>query len=276
MIKMLALDLDGTLAVENHQVLPNTKAALHDLSDSGVEIVIATGRRYRTTRFVIENLGMNVFAVCNGGALVKDPDMKTLHRDSFCVAELVDLARDLGLNLFAQRDAHDHGGPDFVIDEGHAWNAMTQKHFDNNIEWSGKGDLTSKEQHFLVCGAFGPAEPLEQLAERVASTFPNDYNTIIVPHLQTGYFYCEITQRHVDKWHGLSKIGDRLGIADTAISAVGDELNDVPMISRAGLGFAMANGNEALQALAHHICGPNEADGIVDVVNHIMALNSAE
>ena len=51
---MIALDLDGTLAVENHQVLPATRDALKDLHFNGVEVVIATGRRYRTTRLVIE------------------------------------------------------------------------------------------------------------------------------------------------------------------------------------------------------------------------------
>ena len=73
-IKMLALDLDGTLAIDNHQVLPATRDALKHLHDADVEVVIATGRRYRSTRYVIDNLGFEVFAVCNGGALVKMPD----------------------------------------------------------------------------------------------------------------------------------------------------------------------------------------------------------
>ena len=82
MIKMIALDLDGTLAIDNHQVSPATREALTALHDGGVEVVIATGRRYRTTRYVIENLGFDVFAVCNGGALIKHADTETLHAET--------------------------------------------------------------------------------------------------------------------------------------------------------------------------------------------------
>ena len=87
MIKMIALDLDGTLALANHEVSPATKDALTNLHADGVEVVIATGRRYRTTRFVMDNLGFDVFAVCNGGALVKAPDQSTLHAEVLDVAD---------------------------------------------------------------------------------------------------------------------------------------------------------------------------------------------
>ena len=66
-IKLLALDLDGTLAVDNHQVTEKTRDALHEISDEGVEVTIATGRRYRSARYVMENLGLDTFCICNGG-----------------------------------------------------------------------------------------------------------------------------------------------------------------------------------------------------------------
>ena len=104
-IKMLALDLDGTLAVNGHDVLPATRAALTDLHNDGVEVVIATGRRFRTTRFVMENLGFDVYAVCNGGALIKTPEMETLREAVFSagqIASLAEIARCHGLSVFAQ------------------------------------------------------------------------------------------------------------------------------------------------------------------------------
>ncbi|MDA1075348.1 MAG: HAD family hydrolase, partial [Proteobacteria bacterium] len=108
-IKMLALDLDGTLAVDDHKVMPATRQALDALHRSGVEVVIATGRRYRTTKYVIGNLGLDVFAVCNGGALVKNHAGETHHETTFATDQfdsLVHIARSLGLSIFGQRDAH--------------------------------------------------------------------------------------------------------------------------------------------------------------------------
>ncbi len=94
-IKLLALDLDGTLALDNHQVSPATKDALCRLHQDDVNVVIATGRRYRTTRFVIENLGFDVATVCNGGALVKDHQQNTLHETAFSRLELDDAGKAL-------------------------------------------------------------------------------------------------------------------------------------------------------------------------------------
>jgi HAD superfamily hydrolase (TIGR01484 family) len=60
-IKLIALDLDGTLALPNHQVSPATREGLHQLQDDGVEVVIATGRRYRSALYVIDNLGLETY-----------------------------------------------------------------------------------------------------------------------------------------------------------------------------------------------------------------------
>ena len=135
MIKLIALDLDGTLAIDNHQVSTLTREALDKLHQDGVEVVIATGRRYRTTRYVIKNLGFEVFAVCNGGALVKAPDQTTVYRESFSIIPILEIARELKLTLFAQRDAHQYGGADFIIDSVPTWNEITSRHIDINQDW---------------------------------------------------------------------------------------------------------------------------------------------
>ena len=70
-INILALDIDGTLAVADHQILPRTRQALFELHEDGVEIVIATGRRFRTTSWVMENLGFDVHAICNGASYLE-------------------------------------------------------------------------------------------------------------------------------------------------------------------------------------------------------------
>ncbi len=270
---MIALDLDGTLAIENHQILPATRAALEDLHSNGVEVVIATGRRYRTTRFVIENLGFDVYAVCNGGALVKRPEQSTLHSDNYDVAPVTELARELGLTLFAQRDAHELGGADFVIDTGSKWNAATHAHFNNNSEWAAKADLMGAEPQYLVSGSFDNEPVLNEFASEIARRFPNKYNMVVVPHLDSGHFYGEISPRHIDKWHGLTKLHEHLNIEAAHTCTVGDQLNDMAMVMAAGHGVAMSNGHEDLQKVARFTCGHNKEDGILDVVSYIHDIN---
>lgn len=275
MIKMIALDLDGTLALDNHQVSPATRDALAELHhDGNVEVVIATGRRYRTTRFVIENLGFDVFAVCNGGALVKAPNQSTLHAEFIDVEDIAHLARDHGLPIFAQRDAHDLGGVDFVIDSIPTWDEHMHQHQRNNAEWCMAADITAHEREFMACGTFGDAAVLETFHRELEATHPDTYSVIIVPHLQTETCYCEVSLQHVDKWLGLRKLSEHLSVDATAVCAVGDQLNDMAMIEAAGHGFAMENGHEDLKKVAGRVCGHNAKDGIIDVVNYIREINS--
>ena len=63
MIRLMAVDVDGTLAHRGDEVLPATRDALHRAHREGVEVVIATGRRYRTARRVVEALGLEVAVV---------------------------------------------------------------------------------------------------------------------------------------------------------------------------------------------------------------------
>ena len=269
MIKLIALDLDGTLALENHEVSPSTRNALDDLHHNGVEVVIATGRRYRTARYVIENLGFDVFAVCNGGALVKAPDQSTFYSENFSILPLLELTRELNLTLFAQRDAHHHGGADFVLDSVPTWNEITNRHVENNRDWCEVRNLANSGNEFMVAGCFGDEKKLNALANHVAKDHGSNYNTIIVPHLDSSWFYCEISMRHIDKWRGLQKILPKFRLAAENVCAVGDQLNDMAMVTAAGLGVAMANGHPELHAVANFVCGHNQRDGILDVVAYI-------
>ncbi|MFT6037591.1 MAG: HAD superfamily hydrolase (TIGR01484 family), partial [Candidatus Azotimanducaceae bacterium] len=112
-IRLLALDLDGTLSLDDHKISPATRAALEQLhTRDDVEVVIATGRRYRTTRYVADKLGFDVSIVCNGGALVKNQLQQTLQSTEFereHIVFLTGIARELGMTLSAQRDSHQHG-----------------------------------------------------------------------------------------------------------------------------------------------------------------------
>lgn len=276
-IKMLALDLDGTLAVNGHEVLPATRAALEALHASGVEVVIATGRRYRTTRFVIDNLGFDVYAVCNGGALLKSPTMETLNETLFPreqMAWLVEIARRHGLSIFAQRDAHGRGGADFIVDDAVPWSPQVEKYFVDNREWSSRGDLARAEEEFLVVGMMGEEVHLRGFVDDVHADYDGLFGSVIVPHIDTDYFYGEITQAHVHKWYGLSALCAHFGISKDNLCAAGDQLNDVPMLSEAAHSFAMGNGNPEVRRYAKQVCGAHDADGILEIVDYIEAHNA--
>tara|TARA_R110002111_G_scaffold26662_2_gene57468 strand:+ start:434 stop:1282 length:849 start_codon:yes stop_codon:yes gene_type:complete len=270
-IKLVALDLDGTLAIENHEVLPATRAALHELMEDGIEVVIATGRRYRSARYVIENLGLDSYCVCNGGALVKDHSQLTLHSTPFAVDEyqkIVECARHCGVVLSAQRDAHHLGGADFVMDDAIEWNPVNQRYFADNAGFSQRSDLLRQADQYLVFGAYDTEAKLQRFVELLNESCDH-INTVLVALTDIEYFYCEVTLSVVDKWHGLSHLMTHFSLTDQNICAVGDEMNDFAMIQNAAHGIAMANGHPELKAAANFVCGHNSTDGLLDAVHYI-------
>jgi Cof subfamily protein (haloacid dehalogenase superfamily) len=270
-IKLIALDLDGTLALPNHQVSPATREGLHQLQDDGVEVVIATGRRYRSALYVIDNLGLETYCVCNGGALVKDPRHNTLAATGFAADEydqIVKCARENDIALAAQRDSHHLGGADFVLDTEATWNAMNHEYFETHAEFAVREDLLAQRDQYLIFSAHDTAEKLNRFTRQLQERC--DHITTVVSKLpEHGHYYCEIALSVVDKWHGLSHLMSHFQLQDGHICAVGDEMNDFAMIEQAGHGIAMANGHPELQAIAKFVCGHNNDDGLLEAIRYI-------
>ena len=274
MIKLLALDLDGTLSLPKNQILEETKKGLKDLYLEGVvTITIATGRRYRTTRNLIDNLGFEPWVICNGGALIKTPARDTLNCEIFEVSRVAAVARDCSLTIFAQRDSEANGGPDFLVDSSSCWNEVTRKHHEDNESVSEISDLVLETEQVLVAGLIGREKDLDQFSKALNEKYPNQYNTISVPAFEKPNYYCEITSKGVNKWTGIQKLLKNLKIAENEVCCVGDELNDIPMISASQHSFAMGNADERLKSKANFICGDYDKNGILDVLSYIKKIN---
>lgn len=273
-IRLLAVDIDGTLVTEGDVVSPATRAALH-MAAERFALVLATGRRYRTTCQVMAKLDLDLPAVCLGGALTKSAAGRTLHAAAFAaddIAGLLDLAQRRDLALVLQRDAHALGGADFVVDASLPWNAAT-KHY---VDAAGMAGETVPDMGFgryedvLVVGCFGEREPLAVLEDDVAR-LGQAYETVLVPSQKTPEWYLEIIAAGVSKWAALRRYAGRNGIDEEAICAVGDALNDLPMIRGAGFGVAMGNAHPAVKAAAAWTTGRNDEDGLVTLIDRLMA-----
>ncbi len=81
---------------------------------------------------------------------------------------------------------------------------------------------------------------------------------------------CEIAPHGVSKWSGIRQLAHQWGIADEEICAVGDDVNDIPMILGAGLGVAMGNALDEVKAAADRIAPCHDSDGLVEVVNWLL------
>ncbi|MCP3986437.1 MAG: HAD family hydrolase [bacterium] len=276
---MMALDVDGTLAHRGDEVLAATREALHRAHGEGVEVVIATGRRYRTTRKVIDGLGLEVASVTLGGALVKDADGVTIRCKTLTAVDLQDVAcayREVGVSGVGQRDGHAEGGPDFVIDGALAWNGWTSRYAEKNSAWcEWRKDLACEVRDDVIelC-AFGSAEELQVAEAEVQRRHPGRFESLILPlpadASSGGGFFLEVRPAGTCKWTGLGALLEVRGLEGRNVCAVGDERNDLSMIRGAGFGVAMANGHPELRAAADWVTGRHDEDGLVAVVERVL------
>jgi len=275
-IRLLALDIDGTLAWRGDEVLPATRAALHRAEERGLHVVIATGRRYRTTCRVIDALGLDVPAVVLGGALVKSGARETVHRAAIPADDLAHVLasfRAHGQSAAGQRD-HAEGGADFVVDGALAWNGWMSRYVEQNqdhVEWH--RDLAAEQRDdILVLGTFGPRDEVEAVARDVETRHPGRFTTVVTPMPRdtAGGHYLEVGGADVCKWRGLERLARHLDIPPEAICAVGDERNDLSMVQGARIGVAMGNGSPELQAVADWVAGRHDEDGLVEVVDRLL------
>ena len=272
------MDVDGTLVTDANEVLPETRVAVQRAVREGLAIVLATGRRYRTTRRAMDQLGLRLPAVCLGGALVKSAAGETLHSEPFSWAQverLLGLARRCGQALILQRDSGG-GGPDFVIDANPSWNPPTRYYADFGGD-SGMPDSAPERTGFddiLVVGTFGEKDELRELERDFAAS--GEFATVLVESKRTPGYYLETILGHVDKWASIRRFAALAGIDEGGICAVGDAANDLPMIRGAAFGVAMGNADPVVKQAADWVTDNNEENGVAALVDRILGVHSGE
>ncbi|HEY2881983.1 MAG TPA: HAD-IIB family hydrolase [Pirellulales bacterium] len=277
--KLLALDIDGTLVNSRDELTPPTIAAIAKACAAGVRVVLATGRRYSKSIHLVEPLGLDVPLISASGALIKDPiDHRTLFRAQFPPGVLEATLKSVaaaGYEAVLYADTFTSGF-DFYVPR---LNPEPTPKSTELIEYLGRNSGCGREYPGLMTTpppgvfagfAIGPREQMADLGSQLIEQFGDQlYIHILRSPFYTGWF-CEIEPGGVSKWSAVQHLARDWGIADEEICAVGDDVNDIPMVQGAGLGVAMGNAVAELKAAADRVAPCHDSDGIVEVVQWIL------
>ncbi|MDJ0788205.1 MAG: HAD-IIB family hydrolase [Myxococcota bacterium] len=273
-VRMLVLDLDGTIVGDGEHISPGVRSALAEARREGLSVVIATGRRWRRTRSVIESLGGELPAVCQGGALTKDARGETLAAQTFpaeVCAGLTEIFARHGQTFIGQRDDADGGG-DFVVDRALTWNPWTTRYVERNrafasvqLELRGQG-----RPDILTAAAFGEAGPLYAAKRDIDAELSGQAEAVVMSGFDGAPFCLQVVRARATKWEGLAPLLQAAGVAPHEVCAVGDEVNDLSMIRGAGLGVAMGNATPPVAEAADFVTGSIEEDGVAHLVSRIL------
>jgi Cof subfamily protein (haloacid dehalogenase superfamily) len=276
--RLLALDIDGTLVNSRDELTPATSAAIRRACVAGIRVVLATGRRYSKALHLVEPLGLDVPLISASGALIKDPlDHRTLYSAEFAAGILegtlkTAVAAGHDAVLYADTFAD---GFDFycqTLDLNGSNQAQLAEYFGRNAScgrvWP---NLMASPPPGIFAGfAIDTREKMTRLGQQLTRQFgDNLYVHILKSPFYSGWF-CEIEPGGVSKWSAVQHLARDWGIADEEICAVGDDVNDIPMIRGAGLGVAMGNAVPELKAAADRVAPCHDSDGLVDVVGWLL------
>lgn len=288
---MLALDLDGTLLNTAGLVSRENIDAVGRARAAGLDVTICTGRGLVECRPALEAIGQSGPVVVAGGSIVACPrTSKTLHRfsiDRGMVERTVRTLLDHGHAALILKDPIEAGYDYLVVngDDEHPLDPVTQWWFetmDVKVRYARRLDEDEHPEHTVRVGACGLSgglgkmkdELLEEFGERVMiHSFP----CVVAPHMarvaadgQTLHIL-EVFDQNATKWSAISYLAREAGVEPSRIAAIGDEVNDVPMLRGAGLGVAMGNAVPAVREVAGRHTLRNDEHGVAHAIDRILA-----
>ena len=273
--RILAIDIDGTLLNSSDELTPATRAALVRAGDAGIHVVLATGRRYSRTLHLVEPLGIDVPLVTASGALVKDPiDHRTLYCAEFDRRVLCD-----ALALIAGNGYDPILCADTFAEEFDYYCRALETQSSELAEYLTLNPDCGRVIPELVSdpppGVFnvftmGTKAQMLRLDGDLHRRMPGLLHTRVLRSPRYAGFMCELAPAGATKWSAIRRLADGWGIDEASICAVGDDVNDIPMIRDAGLGVAMGNARPSVKQAADRIAPSHDEDGLVRVVEWLL------
>jgi Cof subfamily protein (haloacid dehalogenase superfamily) len=251
-IRMVALDLDGTVIRSDKRLSKSTVRAIHRCGEQGVRVVLATSRPPKSVKQIYDILKLETYSVHYNGALVYDwttnQPVKECLLEQELVLSLIADARKIVPNCMVRVDLHDR----WVTDRRH----------------SGDDPRAPKADEV------GPlAEVVTQPATRLAFVAsPEKLNRVFAKldqrhgdQIERAYSnerVLQLTHPDADKLNAVMWVAGHYGLERPNVMAVGDASNDHGMLEWAGIGAAMGNADMETKQLADVVLPTNDQNGV--------------
>ena len=273
--RLLALDIDGTLINSREELTAATHEAIRRARRAGIQVVLATGRRYSRSLEYTVRLELDLPLVTASGALIKRPlDHRTLYRAEFrpealrgVLAHIAQEGFDAVLYTDSYAEGFDFYCPRLEVEQPELAEFYR---LNPNCGRAMAEMMTAPPAGVFAGFAMGTKPQMLQLADELFAEWSDDLSIHVLRSPRYTGFMCEIAPAGVSKWSGVLHVAEQFGIGRHEICAVGDDVNDIPMIRGAGLGVAMGNALEEVKAAADRVAPGHDSDGLVTVVEWLL------
>jgi Cof subfamily protein (haloacid dehalogenase superfamily) len=255
-IRMVAIDLDGTLLDNTKQIDPETAAALQSIVARGIQVVIASARPPRGVRAIYNQLELTNWQINYNGAMIWNEPMRSpvFHRPMppKLVAQIVETARD----QFDEVQVHAE-----VMDRWFTDRPVTVPCHETAKLYQPDGIFPIEE----ICSV--PVTKLMLVAEtqmlmKLETVLYRQFHTSVTI-MNSEERLMQLMDNKVGKAMALKKVAGHHGVSQAQVMAIGDALNDVGMLQWAGTAVAMENAMSAVKKVAHWIAPANDRQGVL-------------
>ena len=279
--RMIAIDLDGTLLAPDGKVTERTRVAIHRCLSAGMLVCFATGRNWTESRTVLETVAHYAHAVFAGGAMVVDTKQQvTLHKtgvDPQLAREICRLLEEAGHAVLALQDTG-AAGVDYLVSDEIPVNAETSHWMKVTAAKVHPVRRLSEysHEHTIRLGIVAPPDEVQQVHDELERRMGDRifFHRIFVQ--SAGVEVLEIFDPAVNKWEGILHVARHHGVEPEQIIAIGDDVNDLPMLRQAGLGVAMGNARDEIKSSAKKVIGRNDEEGLAAFLEQLVAEHAVE
>lgn len=258
---MLCLDIDGTLLNSNHQITKETKEAIRKVArEKKLHVVLVSARMPKGIVFLQKELGIDGYIICYSGSLILDKDGNIIFNrqiDSKVTDDILRCVNEFNVSINLYKDNR------WIIERRDSW---------SDIESSIVGfepEINNFSQIINVNDNIGPNKILilgdkdENLKvyKMLKDKFEDCIN--IYPSKPT---YLEIMNKDACKTEAIIQLLKLLDIKQSEVIAIGDNYNDVDMITFAAVGIAMGNAPEEVKKISDYVTATNNENGVAKAV----------
>lgn len=265
-IKMVAIDIDGTLINDNREITPKTVDAIKQASKQGVKIVLCTGRPMTGVQAYLDQLGLDnrddEYVVSFNGGLAQTTSKKVVVDASISFNDYVDWE-----NYCLKEGVHSQiETRDFIYTTNQDLSRYTiyeSELVSMPVRYRALDEMARIQNQYVIAKAMMVDDKatidraLKDLPQELADRF-----SIV----RSEDFYLEFMHKSVSKGQALNRLCDELKIDASEVMALGNAQNDNSMIEFAGKGIAMGNSVPETLAIADEVTADNNHDGVAEAI----------
>jgi Cof subfamily protein (haloacid dehalogenase superfamily) len=271
-LRLIAIDIDGTLLNPEFQISATDLATLRRAHAQGIEIILVTGRRHAFALPIAQQLGFDLWLISSNGAVTRSLAGETFHRDLLpepTCRELVHAMQEFRGQTVLTFDREGPGT--IVIERLDLLEASIQRWLEKNMQYIQfvvpiEDALTADPVQAMFCG---PVADMQRVLRALGSC------GLPITVLRTEYpgrdlSIVDVLNAGCSKGHALERWANYRQITREQVMAVGDNYNDIEMLTFAGHPFIMGNASEELRSRGWKLTRSNAASGISAAIEHVL------